>query len=96
MLTAKEKKGTTLKFLSENTVRKCTFGKEIIEGVLRANGFDGLYHPDPDMECGCTLNDLAPCQAGNMIPGECKPGYHVPGTDGDIGPRLVQIEGGAA
>lgn len=24
--------GTTLKFLSENTVRKCTFGKRIFEG----------------------------------------------------------------
>lgn len=69
---------------------------EIIKGTLEANGFDGLYHPDPDMECGCSVDDLAPCQAGNMIPGECKPGYHVPGTDGDIGPRLVQIEGGAA
>jgi hypothetical protein len=28
---------------------------------LKARGFDGLYHPDPAMECGCFLGDLRPC-----------------------------------
>ena len=28
---------------------------------LAVRGFDGLYHPDPVMECGCFLGDLRPC-----------------------------------
>lgn len=28
---------------------------------LKARGFDGLYHPDPAMECGCFIGDLRPC-----------------------------------
>ena len=28
---------------------------------LESRGFDGLYHPDPTMECGCYLSDLRPC-----------------------------------
>lgn len=28
---------------------------------LRARGYDGLYHPDPVMACGCFIGDLRPC-----------------------------------
>lgn len=48
---------------------------DAIEGVLRAAGFGGLYHPDPDLHCGCLLDELAPCDMGNSIPSECQPGY---------------------
>ena len=69
---------------------------EIIKNTLKANGFDGLYHPDPELECGCLVGNLAPCIELGGNPWECKFGYHVPGTLGTVGPRLVQIEGGAA
>lgn len=39
---------------------------------LRARGFDGLYHPDPDMACGCWAGDLYPC---GERPKECRPGH---------------------
>ena len=42
---------------------------EIIANYLKENGFDGLYSE----ECGCFLNELAPCDLG--IPFECQPGY---------------------
>lgn len=70
--------------------------KDIVEMTLRASGFDGLYHPDPDMECGCLVGNLAPCIELGGNPWECKFGYHIPGTLGTVGPRLVKIEGGAA
>jgi hypothetical protein len=38
---------------------------------LIAKGFDGLYHPDPWMECGCFADDLYPC---GERPKECRPG----------------------
>lgn len=28
---------------------------------LQSRGFDGLYHPDPVVECGCVNADLRPC-----------------------------------
>jgi hypothetical protein len=39
---------------------------------LIARGFDGLYHPDPVMECGCFVSDLYPC---GERPKECRPGH---------------------
>lgn len=39
---------------------------------LTARGFDGLYHPDPVMECGCFVGDLYPC---GERPRECRPGH---------------------
>lgn len=32
--------------------------REIVKGYLEANGYDGLYHEN---DCGCDLDDLAPC-----------------------------------
>lgn len=50
---------------------------------LRARGYDGLYHPDPDVECGCFLDDLrpcgekdTPCRGGHALMG----GVYRPGT----------------
>lgn len=31
------------------------------EERLIARGFDGLYHPDPSIPCGCFIGDLRPC-----------------------------------
>jgi len=44
--------------------------RQIITEYLKANGYDGLYHD----ECGCFLDDLAPCDR----PLNCKPGYKSP------------------
>ena len=40
--------------------------------LLIRRGFDGLYHPDPAMECGCFVDDLRPC--GETRTG-CRGGY---------------------
>ena len=47
--------------------------KEIIENYLRENSFDGLVQID--LECGCGLDDLAPC---DQIGLDCEPAYRVP------------------
>lgn len=56
--------------------------KEIVEKYLRDNGYEGLAGDD----CGCGLDDLAPCDNG--FPSECVPAYRVmcdghPQTDED-------------
>ena len=51
---------------------------EIIASWLRAHGFDGLV---ADMEeCGCSVDDLAPC--GGPF-GSCRPGYKGPDPSGE-------------
>lgn len=52
--------------------------KDIVKKYLIDHGYDGLYHPDPELECGCCLSDLAPC---NNLSEKCKPGYQHPGDD---------------
>jgi len=52
--------------------------RDIIESYLRDNGFDGLC--EPDTECGCGLDDLAPC--GGIIQ-DCHPAYRIRRPDGD-------------
>ena len=44
--------------------------KEIVKQYLEQNGYDGLYHED--LECGCSLDDFAPC--GDMSE-HCEIGY---------------------
>jgi len=42
--------------------------EEIIEEWLTANGYDGLCGDN----CGCGIDDLAPCGA---FPGDCEPAF---------------------
>ena len=44
---------------------------EIIQGYLREYGFDGLAGD----ECGCLLDDIAPC--GEMNVNDCEAGYKI-------------------
>lgn len=57
---------------------------KIVEKFLRENKFDGLY--SPDMECGCRLEDLAPC--GN-IEENCTAGYKQKHTSDPMEPWVV-------
>lgn len=50
---------------------------------LRRRGFDGLYHPDPFMECGCFLGDLRPCGEQRT---PCRGGHASPDGSGVYGP----------
>ena len=55
--------------------------REIVIEYLRSNGFDGLY--SPDMDCGCEISDLMPCDRENCHC-NCIPGYKImvfPGFD---------------
>jgi len=45
----------------------------IVKQWLRDNGYDGLYNDD----CGCTLDDFAPC---GEICGDCVAGYITSGA----------------
>lgn len=45
--------------------------KYLISCWLADNEFNGLYNSD--QECGCTLNDLMPCDAPHL--NDCQPGY---------------------
>ena len=42
--------------------------KEMLQKALREMGANGLC--DPDEECGCALDDLAPCECLNLC--ECQ------------------------
>ena len=46
---------------------------DIIRNHLKENEFDGLVTDDNG--CGCTIDDLAPCDS---YFGSCHPGYAVP------------------
>lgn len=64
--------------------------QKIIEEYLITNEYDGLYHPDE--ECGCLLNDLAPC--GNSCL-SCLPGVRLEPSklnhDFVVGPKNTTI-----
>jgi len=62
----------------------------IVEDWLKANDFDGLCNPD--RECGCTLNDLMPCNAPHE--GDCQAGYA--GTPNPSGDRMLYLTREAA
>lgn len=61
--------------------RKIVDVGEIVAEYLEAHGYDGLC--DEDNECGCLLEDLAPCGEVRM---GCQAGWRVPcdPTDGDF------------
>jgi hypothetical protein len=44
---------------------------DIVRQYLRREKYDGLC--DPDNQCGCLVDDLAPCCPGEI--GGCRPGY---------------------
>ena len=50
----------------------------IIRKWLEVNGYDGLCQED--CECGCKLDDLAPCESSDFI--NCIPGHITKGKDG--------------
>ena len=61
---------------------KTKFNKTVIEIVaeyLEANGYGGLFH---NGDCGCELNDLAPCCEALT---DCEAGYRVVGCDAQCG-----------
>ena len=49
---------------------------DIIRDYLKTNGYDGLFH---DSDCGCKIDDLAPC--GECMD-DCEPGYLYPAPNG--------------
>lgn len=49
---------------------------QMVAEWLKANNYDGLYVSG---ECGCLLDDLAPC--GEYC-SECTPGYKLPDNEG--------------
>jgi len=59
---------------------------EIVKDWLKSHGYDGLYTD----ECGCRIEDLAPCGGEGMY--ECRAGVYKPcdpatGYDYWIGPK---------
>jgi len=44
--------------------------EDIVKGRLRLERFDGLWNPEG--ECACSIDDLAPCGQINL---DCKAGY---------------------
>lgn len=60
--------------------------KEIVENWLKKHKYDGLYNPN--IECGCFLDDLMPC---NEVCSDCESGYKKPDPTGEydwlIGPK---------
>lgn len=44
---------------------------EIVEGHLKASGYDGLYSPNND--CACRIGDLFPCGTEGVE--QCRAGY---------------------
>ena len=58
---------------------------DIVKNYLAVSGFDGLYYGD----CGCRIDDLAPC---GHINESCRAGYNQgprDGLDWWIGPGLT-------
>ena len=47
--------------------------KDIVREWLVAHDYDGLMSDDG--ECGCKLDDLAPCSDGGWAASRCEPGY---------------------
>jgi hypothetical protein len=46
---------------------------EIVRQYLKQHGFHGLY--DPDIECGCQLDDFMPCSSATKE--TCMPGHKI-------------------
>lgn len=59
---------------------------DMVRSFLEGQGFDGLANPDAD--CACLLEDLAPC--GELNGDECVAGYRVACQCGEHDFRIVQ------
>jgi hypothetical protein len=68
-------------FEDKKMVRTNLSVEGIIKKYLRENGFDGLCNCE--MECGCLLENLVPCDSLDEI--HCEPGYRVSTPDKDGG-----------
>ena len=51
---------------------------DIVRQYLMLNDYDGLC--EPEMECGCGLDDLAPC---GDLKADCKSAYRIPDKTGE-------------
>jgi len=51
-------------------IRKKINVKTILSEYLKQHGYDGLFNAE--LECGCTIDDLFPCEADFS---ECEPAY---------------------
>ena len=72
--------------------KPCKNVREIVVEWLKENGYDGLY--EPGCECGCFIDDLAPCDGlcENCIPGyrvKCVDEYTGKEVDG-VGPGVLR------
>lgn len=66
--------------------------KDIIQKALREMGADGLCNPDE--ECGCDIDDLAPCECVNLD--ECRAAKKMISEPGshemfEYGPEYYQV-----
>ncbi len=62
--------------VSASQVHQVVYGG-IVMAWLRANGYDGLCN----IECGCGVENLAPC---GEIMADCKPAYAGPGEEDGV------------
>jgi hypothetical protein len=53
---------------------------KIVREYLIKNSYDGLCNPD--LECGCRLDDFMPCAYGSWC-GDCIPGYVTQDEEGN-------------
>jgi len=65
--------------------------REIVTEWLSEHDYDGLWCPN-DAECGCFLDDLAPCSDESCL--WCEPGVRKPDPDNEgewiCGPRETE------
>ncbi len=53
-------------------IRKKINVKTILSEYLKQHGYDGLFNAELECGCGCTIDDLFPCEADFS---ECEPAY---------------------
>ena len=56
--------------------------KTIVTQYLNEHGYDGLYLKKNGDECGCSIEDLMPCDVPSEL---CAAGYQVKCGDGSSG-----------
>ena len=61
--------------------------KEIVKKYLKDNGYDGLVRLD--VECGCKLDDLMPCNGPEV---DCEPGYLQSCPEGSAFDFIIGLE----